>query len=106
MIEITVFYIHGIAAITAFTKRWQDEGIGEGILGVAFMAVIFSVGWTISTFMIRLLTPERGFSKAFDRDALSLLLLTIGEGLFYYFYLKESTTHHSAHVHETDTKKP
>jgi hypothetical protein len=106
MIEVAIFYIHGIAAIAAFTKRWQDEGTGEGILGVAFMAVIFSVGWTISTFMIRLLTPEKGFSRAFDRDALSLLLLSIGEGLFYYFYLKESATHPSAPVHETDTKKP
>jgi hypothetical protein len=106
MIEVAVFYIHGITAIAAFTKRWQAEGFGEGILGVAFMALIFSVGWTISTFMMRLLTPDKGFSKVFDRDALSLLLLTVGEGVFYYFYLKESTTHNFAPVHETDTKKP
>lgn len=90
MIEVLVFYIHAIAAIGAFTKRWQDEGFGEGILGVAFMALIFSVGWSITTFLIRLLTPEKGYSRIFDRDALSLLLLTVVEGLFYYFYLKES----------------
>lgn len=106
MIEISVFYIHAIAAIAAFTKRWQEEGFSEGVLGVAFMAIIFSVGWTISTFLIRILTPEKGFSKVLDQDALSLLLLTAGEGIFYYFYFKESTHPHSAPAHETDIKKP
>jgi hypothetical protein len=106
MIEVAVFYIHGIAAIAAFTKRWQDEGFGEGILGVAFMALIFSVGWTITTFIVRLLTPEKGFSKAFDRDALSLLLLTIGEAIFYYFYLKESATQRPAPAHTSEIKRP
>ncbi len=106
MIEVAVFYLHAIAAIAAFTKRWQDEGFGEGILGVAFMALIFSVGWTITTFLIRLLTPEKGFSRIFDRDALSLLLLTISEGIFYYFYLKGSIKLHSPPVEGTDIKKP
>ncbi len=90
MIEVGIFYIHTLAAIAAFTRRWQDEGLGEGILGVAFMGLIFSVGWTISTFCVRFLTPEKGFSRVFDRDALSLILLTIGEAVFYYFYLKGS----------------
>ncbi len=90
MIEVGIFYIHTLAAIAAFTRRWQDEGLGEGILGVAFMGLIFSVGWTISTFCVRFLTPEKGFSRLFDRDALSLILLTIGEAVFYYFYLKGS----------------
>ncbi|MGD0337974.1 MAG: hypothetical protein ABSB78_04235 [Bacteroidota bacterium] len=106
MIEVAVFYLHAIAAIAAFTKRWQDEGFGEGILGVAFMALIFSVGWTITTFLIRLFTPEKGFSRIFDRDALSLLLLTISEGIFYYFYLKGPTKLHSPPVEEMDIKKP
>ena len=106
MIEVAVFYIHAIAAIAAFTKRWQDEGFGEGILGVAFMALIFSVGWTITTFLVRLLTPEKGFSQVLDRDALSLLLLTIGEVIFYYFYLKESTKPHPAPLEGTDKKEP
>ncbi len=90
MIEVGIFYLHTLAAIAAFTKRWQDEGLGEGILGVAFMGLIFSVGWTISTFCVRFLTPEKGFSRIFDRDALSLIFLTIGEAVFYYFYLKET----------------
>jgi hypothetical protein len=106
MIEVTVFYLHAIAAVTAFTKRWQDEGFGEGILSVAFMALIFSVGWTITTFVVRLLAPEKGFSRVFDRDALSLLLLTIVEGVFYYFYLKESTTSRMTSPEEKEIKKP
>ena len=101
MIEVAIFYLHSLAAIGAFTKRWQDEGLGEGILGVAFMALIFSVGWTISTFCVRLLVPEKGFSRIFDRDALSLIFLTIGEAVFYYFYLKGTAgpAHTSASDH-------
>ena len=88
MIMIVIFYIHVIAVVAAFTKRWQSEGLGEGVLGVAFMALIFSVGWTMSTFLIQLVMSEKGFSKVFNRDALSLLLLTVAESIFYYFYLR------------------
>lgn len=89
MIPVLVFYLHTVAAVAAFTKRWQDEGIGEGVLAVAFMVLIFSAGWAICTFLIKLVTPEKGFSTLFDRDALSLLLLTTVEGIFYYFDLKK-----------------
>jgi len=91
MIMVFIFYVHVIGAVAAFTKRWQEEGLGEGILGVAFMALIFSVGWTISTFLLKFIVSEKGFSKVFDRDALSLLVLTIAEIIFYYFYFKDES---------------
>jgi len=90
MVTLFVFYIHTIAAVYAFTDQYQEEGAGAGSLAVAFMAIIFSVGWSISTFVLKYLMSERGFGIYLNRDAISLALLTIGEGVFYYFYLKGS----------------
>jgi hypothetical protein len=88
MITLFVFYIHTIAAVTIFTKRWQHSGLGEGILGVGFLALIFSVGWSICTFVMKLLVDEKGFATWLDRDALSLLLLAIMEALFFYLQMR------------------
>lgn len=87
MITLFIFYIHVIAAVTVFTKRWQESGWGDGILGIGFIAIIFSVGWSISTFILKLCIDERGFGVWLDRDALSLLLLTVMEGIFYYIQI-------------------
>jgi hypothetical protein len=88
MVTLFVFYIHTIAVVYAFTDQYQKEGIGAGTLAVAFMAIIFSIGWSISTFVLKYLMSEKGFGIYLNRDAMSLALLTIGEGVFYYFYLK------------------
>ncbi len=88
MVTLFVFYIHTVAAVYAFTDQYQEEGLGAGTLAVAFMGIVFSVGWSISTFILKFLMNERGFGRYFDRDALSLALLTAGEAVFYYLYLK------------------
>ena len=89
MVELLVFYIHIVAVVTMFTKRWQEEGISEAFLVVFFMALIFFVGWSITTFLMKLLMEKEGLGMFFDRDAASLLLLTVGECVLYYFYLKD-----------------
>lgn len=89
MIELLVFYIHIVAVVTMFTKRWQEEGLPEGFLVVFFMALIFFVGWSITTFLMKLLVDKEGFGMYVDRDAASLLALTVGESILYYFYLRE-----------------
>jgi len=86
MIPLLVFYLHIVAFAAVFTKRWQDEGIGEGFLAVFFMALIFFVGWGISSFVLKLAVDQAGLGPGLDRDALSLLLLTIVEGAFYYVF--------------------
>ena len=87
MIALFIFYIHIIAAVSVFTKRWQENGFGDGLLGVGFLALIFSVGWSISTFVLKLVVDEKGFGIFLNRDALSLLLLTVLEASFYYFQI-------------------
>lgn len=88
MVPLVVFYLHIIAIVAIFTKRYQAEGIGEGFLGVFFMGLIFFVGWAMASFIMKLLLQE-GLATWFDRDAASLLLLTIAEGVLYYFYFKD-----------------
>ena len=88
MITLFIFYIHTIAAVAIFTKRWQESGWGDGIIGVGFLALIFSVGWSISTFLLKLVIDEKGFGIWLDRDTLSLLLLTVMESVFFYTQMK------------------
>ena len=90
MVPLLVFYIHILGITGAFTSEYQKEGLGPGILFVGFVLLIFSVGWSISSFLLKYLIDAPGFGIWLNRDALSLVLLTAGEGLFYYFYFRES----------------
>ena len=84
MVTLFIFYLHVIAAVWAFTKRWQHEGLREGLLAVVFIALIFSVGWSMSTVFVRMMMDQKGFGIWFDRDAASLTLLALLEGIFFY----------------------
>jgi hypothetical protein len=87
MIPLLVFYVHCVAFATGYTRRWQSEGVSEGMLALFFMALIFFVGWSMTSFIVKLFLPAGG-SGVIDRDSASLLLLTVAEAVFYYFYLK------------------
>ncbi|HXG00283.1 MAG TPA: hypothetical protein VNL69_05825 [Bacteroidota bacterium] len=89
MIPLLVFYLHIVAAAAIFTKRYQEEGVGEGLLAVFFMALIFFVGWAMASFIVRLVLPPEGFGPWFTRDAGALVLLTLGESVLYYFYFRD-----------------
>lgn len=84
MITLFIFYLHLIAAVWVFTSRWQRSGIKEAFLATVFITLLFSVGWSISTVIMKLVIEEKGFGFWLDRDTMSLLLLTIIEGVFYY----------------------
>ena len=88
MITLFVFYIHVIAAVAVYTKLWQESDWKEGLLAVGFVILIFGVGWSMSTFILRLFMNEKGFGLWLDRDALSLLLLALMEGVFYYLQIR------------------
>ena len=90
MIPLIVFFVHIVGFAAIFTKRWQAEGIAEGVLGVVFALLIFFVGWSMASFIVKFVMQPEGFGKWFDRDAASLLLLTVAEGIFYYLYLRNN----------------
>jgi len=89
MVALLVFYAHVVAMAWAFTKRWQEEGLAEGFIAVAFMVLIFFVGWSISSFILKLFMEQEGLGVFFDRDAASLVLLTAGESVLYYFFVRK-----------------
>jgi len=90
MVPLAVFYIHIVAAAGVFSRRFQEEGFVEGTLAVFFMALLFFVGWTMSGFILALLVDQEGFGQFMDRDALSLVVLTLGELIFYYFFTRDA----------------
>ena len=91
MIPLFVFYAHVVAFAAVFTQRWQEEGVSEGVLGVLFMLLIFFVGWSMSSFVMRLVMQPAGFGKWLDADAMALAVLAIVESVFYYFYFRKDT---------------
>ncbi len=103
MINASILVLHGVAALYAFFRS-RKEGIGEGLLAVAFVVIIFAVGWTLSTMISKIVYPSalaaewiaqlqqtrvsRAIAREISVDTFSLTLLTLGEIVFYYYYLK------------------
>jgi hypothetical protein len=91
MIPLIVFYAHIVAFAAVFTKRWQEEGTGEGMLAILFMLLIFFVGWSMTAFVTHLVLEPKGFGKWLDADAVALAVLAAMESVFYYFYFRKDT---------------
>lgn len=72
-----------------FTKKWQEESVNAGFLNLALIAILFSVGWTITGIIAKLIMEPKGLGIQFDRDTFSLTILSIAEYFFYKFYYKE-----------------
>jgi hypothetical protein len=101
MVSGFIFLLHMMLLVYAFIS-YKKESIGEGFLAIAFVCIIFAVGWTIATMITNLLFAIQWFEqwywqpldswvwrivrKEISRDAISLILLTLGEASFYYLY--------------------
>jgi uncharacterized membrane protein YhdT len=91
MIEVSIFHLHILAALYAFTKRWQEDNIKEGAVAIALIGLVFTIGWAITGAIARALTPAGGFTTWFTADTLSLVLLLIPEAfLFRMFFLNKA----------------
>jgi hypothetical protein len=86
MIAVIIFFIHVVGAVAVYTRSWMRGGIGEGFLGLAFVGVIFSVGWTFASFLVKPLLPPEGFATWFDQNTAGLILLTALEFVVYKIY--------------------
>ncbi len=91
MIAIFIFYLHIIGAVYAFSKGYVEHKLADAFMAVAFVGVIFSVGWTIAGFIVKFIYPEEGFSIIFDPDTVSLILVTLLEAILYgtYFWKRK-----------------
>jgi hypothetical protein len=95
MIAVFIFYIHVVFLAYVFTKDYIEDGFTAGLLSAILIVIIFSVGWTLSEFLMELFMEPEGLGLLFPRAAFSLTLLTIVEAVFYKFYFSKK----SAKVH-------
>ena len=70
-------------------KKWQDEKLSAGFMNLALIGILFAVGWSITGMIAKALMEPKGFGLYFDRDTFSLVILTIGEYLFYRMYYSD-----------------
>lgn len=95
MIAVFIFYLHVIFLTYVFTKDYLEDGFTAGLLSAILIVIIFSVGWTLSEFILGFFMKSEGLGLLFPRAAFSLTLLTIVEAVFYKFYFSRK----SAKVH-------
>lgn len=89
MITAIIFTAHLVFALLIFTKKWQDENISSALLNIGLIGILFSVGWSITGMLSKFIMSDKGFGIYLDRDAFSLLILTIAEYLFYRVYYSD-----------------
>jgi hypothetical protein len=90
MIEVIIFYLHVIFLVYIFSKTYIEENFQKAFLSSIFVVVIFTVGWTFSSFIVGMFIPDQGLTRILTKAAFSLTLLTILEMIFYKFYFGES----------------
>jgi len=90
MIPVLIFWMHITAGVYLFAKRYHEETLGEAFLSVGFAGIIFTAGWTLSSFVIRLTFGQEGIDPILNGDSLSLILLTIFESVFYKIWFSKS----------------
>jgi hypothetical protein len=87
MLDLLIYHLHIVGALYAFTKRWQEEGIKGGLLALAICALAFTILWSLTGPVARMIMPQTAAPDAwFTTDTLSLCLLMIPEGLFFWFF--------------------
>ncbi|MEG8945874.1 hypothetical protein [Rosettibacter firmus] len=91
MISAIILAAHLIFITYIFTKKWQEESLSAGLINVALIIILFSVGWSISTTVVKIFFDEKGLGIHFNADTISLTLLSIAEFFFYRFYYKDES---------------
>ena len=92
MVSAVIFTIHFLFALIIFTKKWQDDSFSAGLLNVGLIAILFSVGWTITGMISEFIMSPKGLGIFFTRDDFSLTLLSLAEFFFYKMYYKDVFT--------------
>ena len=102
MISALIFSAHLIFILVIFTKKWQNESLATAFTNLALIIVLFAVGWSIATAVVKLFIDSKGFGIQFDSDTISLTLLSIVEYFFYKFYYHEDKTEQTVTADDTE----
>lgn len=90
MVISFIFLFHIIFIFYVFIKKWKSESLSSAFIDLVLIVIIFSVGWSLTTMISKLFWEPIGFGKHFDRDTISLFILTVGEFFFYKVYYRNS----------------
>ncbi|MCL6100037.1 MAG: hypothetical protein M1391_15850 [Bacteroidetes bacterium] len=102
MISALIFSAHLIFILIIFTKKWQNESLASAFTNLALIIVLFAVGWSIATAVVKLFIDSKGFGIQFDADTISLTLLSTVEYFFYKFYYHEDKTEQTVTADDTE----
>jgi hypothetical protein len=94
MISALIFAGHLVFVTYIFTKKWQDESLASAFINIALVIILFAVGWSVATSVVKLFIDQKGFGIHFDADTISLTLLTTVEYFFYKFYYRDTKPDH------------
>jgi hypothetical protein len=113
LIPVIIFFGHTIFAVYIFARSYQDEGTMQAFLNIAFIIILFAVGWTVTDFFTGFILPAEGWkipipgnnfimgllkltgfyipvdgniARLAPKDSISLILLSIVEYYFYKFF--------------------
>lgn len=89
MIIVFIFLLHIIFTIYIFINKLKNESLSAALINLAFIIIFFSIGWSLSTMLIKIFIDVEGFGKYFDRDTIALTILSIAEYFFYKFYYQD-----------------
>ncbi len=89
MIPVLIFWLHITAAVYLFVKKYYEETLSEAFLTLGFAAIVFTAGWTFSSFVIHLAFGPKGLGEILNSDSLSLMLLSVLEAGFYKVWFRK-----------------
>ncbi len=96
MVNAVIFLLHLVFVAIVFYKIKTAESLSDAFLNLILILVIFTVGWSLLAFVLKFIIPHQGLGKEFNRDTITLTLLTIAEFFFYKYYY--------AHLFTSDDK--
>lgn len=92
MVIAIIFLLHLIFIGFVFYKRWKNDSLSSAFIDLLLIIIMFSIGWSLTTMISKLFWEPIGFGRYFNRDTISLTILTIGEFFFFRIYFKDLLT--------------
>lgn len=92
MVIAIIFLLHLIFIGFVFYQRWKNDSLSSAFIDLLLIIIMFSIGWSLTTMISKLFWEPIGFGRYFNRDTISLTILTIGEFFFFRIYFKDLLT--------------
>lgn len=105
MVNFVILLLHFAFLIFVFAKKKSAESLTDALINVGLIIVLFTVGWSLISLVLNNLIEPQGFGKNFDRSAISLTILTIGELFFYKSFYSDLFTGKQEQVTSNDKEK-